>query len=52
MLLYFCKYKSGINMDIDIQEKEQSVMIKVVGDIEMMSIKVFKQNLVYMAFTK
>ncbi len=32
-------------MEIDIQEKDQSVMIKVDGDIEMMSIKVFKQKL-------
>ncbi len=32
-------------MEIDIKESEQLVVIKVIGDIEMMSIKTFKEML-------
>ncbi|HOK01119.1 MAG TPA: STAS domain-containing protein [Spirochaetota bacterium] len=32
-------------MEIDIKESEQLVVIKVIGDIEMMSIKNFKEKL-------
>mgnify|MGYP001396307296 FL=1 len=32
-------------MEIDIKESEQLVVIKVIGDIEMMSIKTFKEKL-------
>jgi len=32
-------------MEIDVQEKDTQIMIKVNGDIEMMSIKLFKQKL-------
>ena len=32
-------------MEIDVQEREKSVFLKVHGDIEMMSIKTFKQKL-------
>ena len=32
-------------MEIDVQEKDNIIMIKVNGDIEMMSIKLFKQKL-------
>jgi len=32
-------------MEIDVQERENSVFLKVHGDIEMMSIKTFKQKL-------
>jgi len=32
-------------MEIDVQERDNSVFLKVHGDIEMMSIKTFKQKL-------
>ncbi len=32
-------------MEIDVQERDNSVFLKVHGDIEMMSIKIFKQKL-------